>query len=203
MLSCEHQLLVITGNSWTLESSWLEFNCQYDTYHGHIFKLTDSHFFMTRYLEKSVHLVVRHGILEAHFLYCSSSVVYKSFPLPVHNLSFSSQLEIFPQSNSLGMGLRQRMMWWEQRKLMKYELRVRWENNDHEDGLSASQRTEVLGDLGPILCKPQEAIALKWPEADDFLCVLLTFLATACHLDEGLFIPLLFGSLKISYCFKH
>lgn len=106
---------------------------------------------MTMCLEKSIHLVVQHGILEAHFLYCSSSVVYKSFPLPVHNLSFPNQMEISPQSNSLGMRLRQRTMWWEQRKLMKYELRVRWENNDHEYGLSASQRTEMLGDLGAHL----------------------------------------------------
>lgn len=158
---------------------------------------------MTMCSEKSVHLLVQHGILEAHFLYCSSSVVYKSFPLPVHNLSFPSQLKVFPQSNTLGMGLRQRMMWWGQRKLMKYELRVRWENNDHEYGLSAHERTEVLGDLGPILCKPQEASALKWPEVDDFLCFLLTLLATTCHLNKDLFICLLLGSLKISYHFKH
>lgn len=85
---------------------------------------------------------------------------------------------------------------------MKNKLGVSWESNDHEYGLSASQRREVLGNLGPMWCKPQEASALKWPEVGGSLCVLHRFPATTCLLDEYLFIPLLIGSLKNEVLFQ-
>lgn len=58
----------------------------------------------------------------------------------------------------------------------------------------------MLEDLGPVRCKLPDTTALKW--LDHFLCVLLRFLALLTICDDGLFIPLLFVSLKNELLFQ-